>query len=56
MGEQRQFDPATVIYFLPLVMLVLQRGGIDRKTQEDVDEQVVLAIEIITAHTEACKC
>lgn len=55
MGEQRPFDTVTVAYVLPLIFLVLQNGGIARSTSEDADEQIVLALEFLSFHTEACK-
>lgn len=54
LGEQRPFDPVTLSYILALTFLVLDFGGIDRRAAEDVDEQLLLAIEILTFHTETC--
>ena len=52
-GEQRPFDTITLIYILPLLLLILQKGGI-AATSDDRDAQVVLAIDIITFHTDVC--
>ncbi|KAH6842283.1 armadillo-type protein [Chaetomium sp. MPI-CAGE-AT-0009] len=49
-GEQRHFDPVTLIYILPLVLLVLERGGFGANA-DDRDAQLVLAIEILSFHT-----
>ncbi|KAK4642786.1 translational activator of GCN4 [Podospora bellae-mahoneyi] len=51
-GEQRPFDTVSLIYILPLVLLVLEKGGFGA-TAEDRDAQVVLAIDILTFHTDA---
>ncbi|TPX16558.1 uncharacterized protein E0L32_003852 [Thyridium curvatum] len=52
-GEQRPFDPVSLIYIIPLVVLVLQHGGFGAST-DDRDAQVVLAIEVLTFHTAVC--
>ncbi|KAH6617568.1 armadillo-type protein [Chaetomium tenue] len=49
-GEQRPFDPVTLIYILPLVLLVLEKGGFGANA-DDRDAQLVLAIEILSFHT-----
>lgn len=53
MGEQRPFDTVTLSYILPLIFLVLEKGGIGR-TGEEADEQIILAAEFITFSTETC--
>ena len=53
-SEQRPFDTVSLSYILPLIQMVLQKEGIDR-SGEDADEQVVLALEFLSAHTDACK-
>ncbi|KAM7223050.1 translational activator GCN1 [Rhypophila decipiens] len=52
-GEQRPFDTISLIYMLPLILLVLEKGGFAANA-DDRDAQVVLAIEIITFHTDVC--
>lgn len=54
LGEQRPFDTATLSYILALIFVVLESGGIDRAAGEDADEQIVLAIEFLSFHTESC--
>ncbi|KAH4241928.1 hypothetical protein HBH98_179730 [Parastagonospora nodorum] len=54
LGEQRPLDPVTLAYCFPLVFLVLEKGGIGRPSAEEADEQLILAIEIIAFHTNAC--
>lgn len=51
-GEQRPFDTVSLTYILPLVFLVLQKGGFG--DSDDADAQLVLALEFITFHTDAC--
>ena len=54
LGEQRPFDTVTTSYILALIFLVLDSGGIDRSEAEDADEQIMLAIEFLSFHTETC--
>ncbi|KAF2158029.1 ARM repeat-containing protein [Myriangium duriaei CBS 260.36] len=53
MGEQRPFDPVTLAYALHLVFIVLEQGAVD-KTGEDADEQLILAGEFLSSHTDVC--
>lgn len=53
-SEQRPFDTVSLSYILPIIQMVLQKEGIDR-SGEDADEQVVLALEFLSVHTDACK-
>lgn len=50
-GEQRPFDTVTLIYVLPLLLLVLEKGGFGASA-DDRDAQLVLAIEILSFHTD----
>jgi hypothetical protein len=52
LGEQRPFDTVTLAYILPLVFLVLQKGGYAAKDSEEADEQLVLTFEFLACHTE----
>lgn len=54
MAEQRPFDTTSLVYLLPFVGLILEMGGVGVSSSEDTDEQVVLAIEFLTFHTETC--
>ncbi|KAJ9621558.1 translational activator of GCN4 [Taxawa tesnikishii (nom. ined.)] len=54
LGEQRPFDVATLSYILPLIFLVLEKGGVGRPAGEEVDEQIVLATEFLTFSTQTC--
>ncbi|KAK4189693.1 putative transcription factor [Podospora australis] len=50
-GEQRPFDTVSLIYILPLLLLILEKGGFGA-TAEDRDATVVLAIDILSFHTD----
>ncbi|KAF1916304.1 armadillo-type protein [Ampelomyces quisqualis] len=54
LGEQRPLDAVTLAYCFPLVFLVLEKGGIGRPSAEEADEQLILAIEILSFHTNSC--
>ncbi|CAL3971329.1 unnamed protein product [Diplocarpon coronariae] len=51
-GEQRPFDTVSLTYILPLVFLVLRKGGFGET--DDAEAQIVLALEFLTFHTDAC--
>jgi hypothetical protein len=51
-GEQRPFDTVSLTYILPLVFLVLRRGGFG--DSDDAEAQLVLALEFLAFHTDAC--
>ena len=55
MSEQCPFDSVSFIYMLPLITAVLQSNGIGRTNHDEVDEQVTLALEILSYHTHTCK-
>ncbi|KAF8447085.1 armadillo-type protein [Kalaharituber pfeilii] len=52
-AEQRPFDTTSLSFILTFVLLVLRKGGIGTKSSEEIDEQIVLALEFLTYHTEA---
>lgn len=52
-GEQRPFDAVSFIYILPLLFEVLKNGGCS-SNDDDRDAQLVIAIEIISFHTDVC--
>ena len=54
-SEQRPFDSISLIYVLPLLFEVLQQSGVARPLGDEADEQITLALEIISFHTDACK-
>ncbi|KAJ8126135.1 hypothetical protein O1611_g7503 [Lasiodiplodia mahajangana] len=49
-GEQRPFDAVSVIYILPLIFAILQKGGVGAAADER-DAQLVLAVEFLSFHT-----
>lgn len=54
MSEQRPMDPVSLAYCFPLIFLVLEKGGIGRTSSEEADEQLVLALEFLSFHTQSC--
>lgn len=52
LGEQMPFDSLTLSYILPLLLTVLEKGGAGDADAETADEQVLLAIEIISLHSD----
>ncbi|KAL2261667.1 hypothetical protein VTK26DRAFT_3659 [Humicola hyalothermophila] len=51
-SEQRPLDTVTLIYVLPLLLLVLDKGGF-HSNADDRDAQLVLVIETLSFHTDA---
>lgn len=54
-GEQRPFDTTSLFYILPMILVAMTKGGIGATDQDEIDEQVVLALDFIQFHTEVCK-
>lgn len=54
MSEQRPLDTVSLAYCFPLIFLILEKGGIGRSEPEEADEQLILAIEFISFHTNSC--
>lgn len=54
LGEQRTFDVVSIAYMLPLIFLVLENGGYAAAGSEEADEQLVLALEFLSLHTDVC--
>lgn len=54
-SEQRPFDSVSLGYLLPLAFIVIQKGGVGHSGADEVDEQVTLALEFLSFHTDACK-
>ncbi|EFX04322.1 heat-like protein [Grosmannia clavigera kw1407] len=52
-GEQRPFDAVSLIYMVPLLLLILQNGGFSEAADER-DTQLVLSVEILSFHTDVC--
>ncbi|KAL3953039.1 hypothetical protein ACCO45_012982 [Purpureocillium lilacinum] len=53
-GEQRPFDAVSLIYMLPLVLDILRQGGVG-EDEDDRDAQLVLALEVLSFHTDVCE-
>lgn len=51
-AEQRPFDTVSLIYILPLIFSVLDKGGLG-PTADDRDTQLVLVFEFLSFHTNA---
>ena len=51
-SEQRPFDIVSLVYIWPLLATVLRHGGIERPAGEEADEQITLAIETLSYHTD----
>lgn len=50
-SEQLPFDVPTLAYVLPLIMLVLDRGGIDEPKGEEEGTQALLSLEFLSFHS-----
>jgi hypothetical protein len=55
LSEQRPLDAVSLAYCFPLLFLVLEKGGIGKSAPEEADEQLILAIDVLTFHTNSCK-
>ena len=53
LGEQKPFDPITLLYVTPLVSQVLRKGGVGQVEEEEKEEQVTLALEFLSFHAES---
>ncbi|KAL8930443.1 MAG: hypothetical protein Q9208_000627 [Pyrenodesmia sp. 3 TL-2023] len=53
MGEQRPFDTVSLMYLVPLAMTVLRANGIGWTEPDEVDEQITLALEFFSLHTDS---
>ena len=51
-SEQRPFDVLSLIYMLPLIFAVLRKNGIGQSEPDAADEQVTLALEILSYHSD----
>ncbi|KAK9461253.1 armadillo-type protein [Lipomyces oligophaga] len=52
LSEQIPLDTISLVYVLPLIMLILNNKGIGCAESEQADEQLMLAIETLTFHTD----
>ena len=49
-GEQRPFDPVSLLYILPFIDTIVSSAGIEGASAEDADEQITLALEFLSFH------
>ena len=54
MAEQRSFDIVSLAYIFPLAFEILRQGGIEQFEADEADEQIVLALDFLSFHTDAC--
>ncbi|KAL8685094.1 MAG: hypothetical protein Q9224_005968, partial [Gallowayella concinna] len=52
LSEQRPFDTISLIYILPLAVVVLREHGIGRTEPDEIEEQVTLALELLAHHAD----
>ena len=53
LSEQRPFDSISLLYIIPLITRVLTKQGIGTTELEEREEQVTLALEFLSFHTES---
>ena len=54
-SEQRPFDTVSLNYMIPLICIVLQQHGVGQTGGDEADEQVTLALETLSFHTDICE-
>ena len=52
-SDQRPLDSVSLLYILPLLLEILRQGGVDQRKTDEADEQITLALEILSYHTDA---
>lgn len=52
LSEQRPFDTISLMYILPLTITVLEANGVGRTEQDEINEQITLALEFFTLHAD----
>lgn len=55
MSEQRPFDAISLNYIFPLISIILRQNGVGNSDADENDEQVTLALEFLSFHTNARK-
>ena len=53
LSEQRPFETISLLYMIPLVTQVLRKQGIGSTKQEEIEEQVTLALDFLSFHTDS---
>ena len=54
-SEQRPFDDVSLNYMIPLTSLVLEQHGVGASSPDEADEQITLALEFLSYHTDTCE-
>lgn len=55
-SEKRPLDTISLIYLLPLILKTLEgKGGVGTSVEEEIEEQAILALEILTTHADEFK-
>lgn len=55
-SEKRPLDSISLIYLLPLILGTLEgKGGIGTTVEDEIEEQTILALNILTAHSDEFK-
>ena len=55
MSEQRPLDSVSLNYVFPLISIILRQNGVGGSDADETDEQVTLALEFLSFHTDASK-
>ncbi|KAF7497762.1 hypothetical protein DV113_004188 [Geotrichum candidum] len=56
LSDQRPLDYISLIYIVPLALRVIEgRGGVGTTVEDEIEEQVMLSLEILTEHAEEFK-
>jgi len=50
LSEQSPFEAETFSLFWPLLSQIVRKGGIDLSSEDDMVEQLTLALEIVRSH------
>lgn len=53
LSEQRSFDTISLLYVIPLVAQVLRKQGVGFTEHEEAEEQVTLALDFLSFHTDS---
>ena len=52
LAQQVPFDSISLLYILPLLGIVLRRGGIAYSSDDEADEQLTLSLELLSLHAD----
>lgn len=56
LSDQRPLDYVSLIYIVPLVLRVIEgKGGIGTTVEDEIEEQIMLALDILSEHAEEFK-